>query len=161
MRVDKGARRVAIEPIWPVTAPLRGRDRRRSAGWACGAPACEPVDRFAARDLAEAARAQAILLVVPAQAMRSVCRTLSTAAAAGTPIITCAKGIEHGTRKFMTEVIAELLPDHPTGVLTGPNLAKEIMAGRPAASVIAMTDPGVADDLQRQMAVAEVPRDPQ
>jgi glycerol-3-phosphate dehydrogenase (NAD(P)+) len=49
----------------------------------------------------------------------------------------------------MTEVIVELLPDHPVGVLTGPNLAQEVMAGRPAASVVAMTDETVALDLQQ------------
>src|SRR5205085_531348 len=59
------------------------------------------------RDLAEASRADAILLVVPAQAMRSVCKSLGAAVAPRTPVIACAKGIEHGTRKFMTEVIVE------------------------------------------------------
>src|SRR5262245_46960409 len=70
------------------------------------------------RDLAEAARAEAILLVVPAQAMRSVCKTLATAAAPRTPIITCAKGIEHGTRKFMTEIIAEEAPKAVPAILS-------------------------------------------
>src|SRR5581483_616674 len=55
------------------------------------------------RELAEAARAEAILLVVPAQAMRSVIAGLSASIASGTPIITCAKGIERSTRRFMTE----------------------------------------------------------
>src|SRR4029079_3477115 len=50
------------------------------------------------RDLAAASPSDAILLVVPAQAMRSVCKTLGTVAAPGTPVIACAKGIEHGTR---------------------------------------------------------------
>src|SRR6186997_2736908 len=63
------------------------------------------------RDLAEAARAEALLLVVPAQAMRSVVKTLSGAMAPRTPIIACAKGIEHGTHKFMTEVISECAPN--------------------------------------------------
>ena len=62
-------------------------------------------------DLAEAARAQAILLVVPAQALRSVAGRLAPAIAAPTPLIACAKGIEHGTHKFMTEVIAECAPN--------------------------------------------------
>ena len=68
---------------------------------------------------------------------------------AAAPIVSLSKGVEEGSLKRMTEVVAELLPGHPTGVLTGPNLAKEIMAGRPAASVIAMTDESVAEDLQR------------
>src|SRR3954452_3625897 len=48
----------------------------------------------------------------------------------------------------MTQVINELLPDHPAGALTGPNLAKEIMAGQPAAGVIAMADERIGDGLQ-------------
>ena len=73
-------------------------------------------DRIAVtRDLSEAARADAILLVVPAQAMRAVCKALSSAAAPGTPIITCAKGIEHGTRKFMTEIISRVYAQGKAG----------------------------------------------
>ena len=64
-----------------------------------------------AGDLADAARAQAILLVVPAQAVRAVATALSPLLAAGTPVIVCAKGIERGTKKFMTEVIAECAPE--------------------------------------------------
>ena len=63
------------------------------------------------RDLAEASRAEAILLVVPAQAIRMVVTALSAIIAPRTPIVACAKGIEHGTHKFMTEVIAECAPN--------------------------------------------------
>src|SRR4051812_2847792 len=63
------------------------------------------------RDPAEAGRAEAILLVVPAQATRSVATALAKLIAPHTPLIACAKGIEHGTRKFMTEVIAECAPN--------------------------------------------------
>src|SRR6185437_3083939 len=59
------------------------------------------------RDLDNAAGAEAILLVVPAQAMRSVVSAVAKLAADATPLVACAKGIEHGTRKFMTEIIAE------------------------------------------------------
>ncbi len=67
------------------------------------------------RDLAEAARAEAILLVVPAQAMRAVVKALDAAIAPRTPIIACAKGIEHGTHKFMTEVIARMRAERDAG----------------------------------------------
>jgi glycerol-3-phosphate dehydrogenase (NAD(P)+) len=56
------------------------------------------------------------------------------------PVVSLAKGLEQGTRLRMTEVIEEVLPGHPVGVLTGPNLAKEILAGHAAASVVAMAD---------------------
>ena len=62
------------------------------------------------RALAEAAQSDAILLVVPAQAMRSVVKALAQTMKNGTPVIACAKGIEHGTHKFMTEIIAEQAP---------------------------------------------------
>ena len=48
----------------------------------------------------------------------------------------------------MTQIIEELLPGHPAAALTGPNLAREIMAGQAAASVIATEDLGVAAALQ-------------
>jgi glycerol-3-phosphate dehydrogenase (NAD(P)+) len=49
----------------------------------------------------------------------------------------------------MSEVAADALPGHPVAVLTGPNLAKEIMAGQPAASVVAIDDDTIADELAR------------
>ena len=63
-----------------------------------------------AGNLAEAARADALLLVVPAQTVRQVATALAPLIGAGTPVIVCAKGIERGTRKFMNEIIAECAP---------------------------------------------------
>jgi glycerol-3-phosphate dehydrogenase (NAD(P)+) len=63
-------------------------------------------------------------------------------------VVSLAKGLEQGTNLRMTEIVAELLPGHPAGVLTGPNLSKEILADQPAATVIAMTDPATAGLLQ-------------
>ena len=59
------------------------------------------------------------------------------------PVVSLAKGVEQGTLRRMTEVIAEVLPTHRPdriGVLTGPNLAREVAAGQPAASVVAVGD---------------------
>ena len=64
------------------------------------------------------------------------------------PVVSLSKGLEQGTRLRMSQVLAEELPGHPDGVLTGPNLAKEILAGDAAASVIAMDDPTIAEALQ-------------
>src|SRR5207237_5523842 len=66
----------------------------------------------------------------------------------GATILRRSKGLEQQTLKRMTEVVADLLPDHPAGVLTGPNLAKEVLAGYPAASVIALADHDLAVELQ-------------
>jgi glycerol-3-phosphate dehydrogenase (NAD(P)+) len=64
------------------------------------------------------------------------------------PVVSLTKGFETGTLHRMTEIIAELLPGHPAAALSGPNLAKEIMAGQAAASVIATEDQTVATELQ-------------
>ncbi len=68
------------------------------------------------------------------------------------PLVSLTKGVEQGSLKRMTEVMAEVVPGHPMGVLTGPNLAKEIMAGYPAASVLAMADEVLAIELRRLFA---------
>jgi glycerol-3-phosphate dehydrogenase (NAD(P)+) len=60
------------------------------------------------------------------------------------PIVSLTKGIEEGSLRRMTEVVSEVLPRHDparTGVLTGPNLAREVISGHPTAAVVAMTDP--------------------
>ena len=57
------------------------------------------------------------------------------------PIISMTKGLEASTQKRMTEVISEYCPEHPVGVITGPNLAREILEGKAAASVLALDDP--------------------
>ena len=67
-------------------------------------------------DLSDVASADIILLVVPAQALRSVAAQLDKLG--GTPVIACAKGIERGSRKFMTEVIAEAAPGASPAILS-------------------------------------------
>jgi glycerol-3-phosphate dehydrogenase (NAD(P)+) len=68
-----------------------------------------------------------------------------------TPVVSLAKGIEQQSLKRMTEIVGEVAPgsSRPVGVLTGPNLAREILTGHPAASVVAMADDAVAEELQR------------
>jgi glycerol-3-phosphate dehydrogenase (NAD(P)+) len=63
-------------------------------------------------------------------------------------VLSLTKGLEQGTRMRPTEIIAELLPGHPAGVLSGPNLAREVLAGYAAAAVVAMPDEHVAGSLQ-------------
>ena len=104
------------------------------------------------RDLAEAARAEAILLVVPAQATRSVCKSLGAAVASRTPVIACAKGIEHGTRKFMTEVIAECAPNVTPAILSGPSFASDVACGLPTAVTLAAEDETLAAGLAQALA---------
>jgi glycerol-3-phosphate dehydrogenase (NAD(P)+) len=103
-------------------------------------------------ELAQAARAEAILLVVPAQAMRSVLKTLGDVIAPKTPIIACAKGIEHGTRKFMTEVIGECAPNATPAIVSGPSFAADVARGLPTAVTLATHDEELAAELARTLA---------
>ena len=95
------------------------------------------------------AGADVIAMGVPSHGFRDILGQLAPFVAPGVPILSLAKGVEQGTLKRMTEVINEILPDHLAGVLTGPNLAKEILAGYPAASVVALADDAICIDLQR------------
>jgi glycerol-3-phosphate dehydrogenase (NAD(P)+) len=106
------------------------------------------------RDLATAARADAILLVVPAQAMRAVCTALAQVLTAPTPLIACAKGIEHGTHKFMTEIIAECAAVAIPAIRSGPSFAADVARGLPTAVTLAASDGKLAGDLAQAIASA-------
>jgi len=106
------------------------------------------------RALAEASRSDAILLVVPAQAMRSMIKSLAQTMTAGTPLIACAKGIEHGSHKFMTEIIAECAPNATPAILSGPSFAADVARGLPTAVTLAAADGDIAQALAQAIASA-------
>lgn len=101
--------------------------------------------------LDEAARADAILLVVPAQALREAAAALAPHLTSGVPVIACAKGIERGTHKFMTEIIAEALPGAMPAILSGPSFAIDVARGLPTAVTLACTDETLAAALSRAL----------
>jgi glycerol-3-phosphate dehydrogenase (NAD(P)+) len=104
----------------------------------------------ATSSLEEAVRGADVLVMgVPSHGMRKTVQELRPYLRPWVPVVSLAKGLEQGTKLRMSQVISEELPGHPTAVLTGPNLAKEILAGNAAASVIAMTDRHIAEALQR------------
>jgi len=107
-----------------------------------------------AANLPEAAGAPAILLVVPAQAVRTVSMSLAPLIAAGTPVVVCAKGIEQGTEKFMTEVVAECAPSATPAILSGPSFAADVARGLPTAVTLAATDEKLAAELARAIGSA-------
>ncbi len=92
--------------------------------------------------------ADLVVMGVPSQAFRDTLIQVRPAIRPWVPIISLSKGLEQGTNARMTEVIADELPGHPNGVMTGPNLAKEILAGYAAASVVATTEPHISRELQ-------------
>jgi glycerol-3-phosphate dehydrogenase (NAD(P)+) len=100
-----------------------------------------------ASSAAEAASAPAILVVVPAQAVRAVTKLLAPLIAPRTSLIVCAKGIERGTEKFMTEVIAECTPDAVPAILSGPSFAADVARGMPPAVTLAAQDDALAGEL--------------
>lgn len=88
-------------------------------------------------DLAEADNADAILLVVPAQTVAAVASGLGQG---DQPLVLCAKGLERGTDRRLSDVIAEVAPDRPVAALSGPNFAREVALGLPAAATLACPD---------------------
>ena len=103
-------------------------------------------------DLAEAAAADVLLLVSPAQHLRSVCRQMAAApVSAGNPaLVICSKGIEKTTAALMSEVVAAELPDWPLAVLSGPTLAHEVAQGLPTAVTLACGDRKLGHHLAEQ-----------
>jgi glycerol-3-phosphate dehydrogenase (NAD(P)+) len=106
------------------------------------------------RDLAQAARVDAILLVVPAQVVRPVAKALEAVIVPHTPVVACAKGIEHGSHKFMTEVIAECAPNATPAILSGPSFASDAARGMPTAVTLATQDEATATALARSLGSA-------
>jgi glycerol-3-phosphate dehydrogenase (NAD(P)+) len=90
-----------------------------------------------------------VVMGVPSHGFRDVLLEAVAHLPAGVPILSLTKGVEQASLQRMTEVIAEVAPGHEAGVLTGPNLAREVMAGYPAASVVALRDGTVASELQQ------------
>ncbi len=108
-------------------------------------------DQLRATDSLEEAVSDAdvVIMAVPSHGFREVAHDASQYLRPWVPIVSLTKGIERETLMRMTEVAAEEMPGRPVGVMTGPNLAKEIMAGQPAASVVAIPDSTIAAELQR------------
>jgi glycerol-3-phosphate dehydrogenase (NAD(P)+) len=90
-----------------------------------------------------------LVMAVPSHGFREIARDAAQYLRPWVPVVSLSKGIERDSLMRMTEVAADEMPGRPVGVMTGPNLAKEIMAGQPAASVVAIPDATIAAELQR------------
>ena len=99
-----------------------------------------PKDLAVTGDLAQAAKADALLLVVPAQVLHAFAATLKPHLREGQPLVICAKGIEKGSGKLVTEVAAEALPGAALAILSGPSFARDVARGLPTAVTIAAKD---------------------
>ncbi len=93
--------------------------------------------------------ASLVVMAVPSHGFRGVLRELAPHLGSTTPVLSLAKGLERDSNRRMTEIVAQEVPGRPAGVLSGPNLAREVAAGQPAATVVAMTDQAVAVRVQQ------------
>lgn len=82
--------------------------------------------------------AAAVLVAVPSAGFRAVAAGLFGLVEPDAPVLSLTKGIERGTHATMTGILRSCLPAASVGVLTGPNLAKELALGMPAACVVAL-----------------------
>jgi len=103
-------------------------------------------------DLHSCADADLIVFVTPSTALRETAGRLAEAKINSKAVLlSCIKGIEHGTGKRMSEILAEIFPEHAIAVLSGPNLAAEVSRGLPTATVLACTISDRAEELQRYL----------
>ncbi len=145
-RAGLAVRLWALEPA--VAAAIN--ERRVNAVFLPGARLDDAVT--ATLDPADLADADLILAVPPAQFMRQTLARFAAATPPDVPVVMCAKGVEAGTLKLMTQVLAECLPAARPAVLSGPSFADEVARGLPTAVTLAAADPALAETLARRLA---------
>jgi glycerol-3-phosphate dehydrogenase (NAD(P)+) len=102
----------------------------------------------ATTDFAEAAHcADVVVMGVPSHGFRDVLTELSKELRPWVPVVSLVKGLEQGTNMRMSQIVEEVLPGNPAGILAGPNIAREVAAGYAAAAVLAMPDQHLATRL--------------
>lgn len=140
----QGRQSVSLWAHEPAHAAALARDRenRRHLPGLPLASAVAPTN-----DLACIGGAGIILAVVPAQAMREVARAARAHFADGAAFVVCAKGIERDRRHFMSEVVAEELPQARAAALSGPSFAADVCKGLPTAVTLAAEDEALAQRL--------------
>ena len=109
-----------------------------------------PESLRATTDFSEAANcADVIVMGVPSHGFRSVLTELAKELRPWVPVVSLVKGLEQGTNMRMSEIVEEVLPGHPAGILAGPNIAREVAEGYAAAAVLAMPDQSLAAHLAK------------
>lgn len=84
--------------------------------------------------------ADVVVMAVPSHSFRDVLKELQAYLRPWVPIVSLIKGLEQGTSLRMSQIVAEVMPGHPAGILAGPNIAREVAQGYAAAAVMAMPD---------------------
>lgn len=107
-----------------------------------------PESLRATTDFSEAANsADVIVMGVPSHGFRNVLGELAKELRPWVPVVSLVKGLEQGTNMRMSQIVDEVLPGHPAGILAGPNIAREVAEGYAAAAVLAMPDQHLAANL--------------
>jgi len=100
------------------------------------------------------ARAEIVLVALPAQALRAGLQAVKAHIAPQAKLVLCSKGIERGSGKFMTQVTADIMPQHNIAVLSGPSFAADVACGRPAAVTLAAAAAPMAAELAAHLSSA-------
>lgn len=110
-----------------------------------------PENVRATHDLGDCKDADLMVFVTPSMALRDIAARVRDTGARdrGTFLLSCTKGIEHGSGMRMSEILSEIFPSNPIAVLSGPNLAIEVVRGLPTATVIGSANENYAKELQR------------
>ncbi len=142
MVARRAGRDVVIQAYEPEVARAINRDHKNPTYL----PGVELDARIrATADVAEAADgADALILVMPSQFVRGVCELLKGTVEPGQPALICAKGIERETSALMSEVVADVLPETPIAVLSGPTFAIEVARDMPTGVTLAAADAALA-----------------
>jgi len=112
-----------------------------------------PSKLVASTDLSEVLACETLLVSIPVQALRGVCEKIAAIGInRNTALVLCSKGIESESLKLTTDIISDVLPEHPlVAVLSGPNFAREVALGQPTASSLACADKTVAITLAHRL----------
>lgn len=134
--------------LWAHTPDVRAAlaRERRNERYLPGLPFPAAL-RVAASDAELGEAYRYLILAVPSAHVRSTLRGLATALAPQIPMLSVVKGIEERSHLRVSEIIGQELAARPIAVMSGPNLAREIAAGKPGGSVVASADPALAGSL--------------
>ncbi len=136
--------------LWGIEGPYVAETRRLRENPRYLPGVALPDDLVLTADAAEAARdADLLVSVIPTQFLRPAFAAVGPALPRSVPLLSCSKGIERGTLRRPSEILAELAGERPLAVLSGPNHAEEVALGRPATAVVACLDGAVTGEIQK------------
>lgn len=125
------------------------RSTRENTEYLPGVPLPESIT--VTSELRDCAGAELVVFVTPSTALRSIAEQLRPHVSRDAVLLSCTKGIEHGSGMRMTQILGEVLPEHTVAVLSGPNLAVEVSRDRPTATVLGCEQAECAEELQQHL----------